>query len=141
MRGDAEDWWNRAVDERETAVMLRSAGKWHQCYHHAGQAIEFALKAIYLRRNGHKILPESCRGARWHSLEVIASEAKLSADFGGLKADAKLYSNWLTVKDWDSNARFPGRPLPKAEVLDFMVAAFNPAKGLFGWLESIFQKS
>jgi len=50
MRGD--DWWQRAEQERETAEICRAAGKWPQCYLHAGQAIEFALKAIYLRRRG-----------------------------------------------------------------------------------------
>jgi len=68
-------------------------------------------------------------------------EANISVEYGGLKADNKLYANWLTVKDWDSNARFPGRPLPKEEVTDLMVAAFNPTKGVYWWLESIFQKS
>jgi hypothetical protein len=140
MLGDADDWWNDALSERRAAETCRSDGLWPACYHHTGQSIEFALKAIYIRRRGLKKLPEECKGAKWHSLDLIMEQADIQAHFSGLKADRKLYSNWLTVKDWDSNKRFPGRVLAKKDVTDLMVAAFNPSNGIFRWLETVFQK-
>lgn len=141
MGESAEDWWRAAEKERDAAVLCRNHGMLNQCYHHTGQSLEFALKAIYMKRNGHRTMPPECKGARWHQLAVIAAHARIDTEMGGLRSDRRLHSNWLTAKDWDSNARFPGRSLSKQEVTDLMVAAFNPAKGIFGWLEGIFQKS
>lgn len=141
MQGDADDWWNKAVQEKETAELCRNGGKWPQCYHHAGQAVEFALKAIYMRRKGLVALPDECKGASWHSLALICARAEINAEYGGMKSDQALYANWLTVKDWDSNARFPPNGISKQHATDMMVAAFNPMKGVFGWLETIFLKN
>ena len=141
MDGDANDWWNRSEDERKAAHTLKSGGHWQQCYHHGGQAIEFALKSIYLQRNNLNVMPEHCKSAKWHSLTIIRDYCNINAEFGGMKEDVSLYSNWLTVRDWDSNARFPGKKISKQDVIQFMVAAFNKEKGVYTWLQNIFQKN
>jgi HEPN domain-containing protein len=141
MRGDADEWWAYAKEEKDTAAVLMAAARWRACYHHAGQSLEFALKALYLRRNSLALMSEQARGAKWHQLEVIAEHAKLEVEIGGLKTDRIRYANWLTARDWNSNARFPGAKTSKAEALDLMSAAFNPSKGIFPWLEKIYLRS
>lgn len=37
MRGDADDWWAYAKDEKDTAAVLMAAERWRACYHHAGK--------------------------------------------------------------------------------------------------------
>ncbi len=56
---------------------LKANGHARQAYHNAGQAVEFALKAIYIRRNGLAALPPDCVGAKWHDLALIAARAGL----------------------------------------------------------------
>ncbi len=65
-------WWTRALEEAEAAHTLRTTGKRLQAYQLAGQAVEFALKAIYIKRRGLAELPDSCKGANWHNLTFIA---------------------------------------------------------------------
>ena len=139
--GEATEWWNRAVDERRAADACRKQGLWVPCYQHAGQSLEFALKAIFLRRNGHERMPAEYKGARWHRIGEIAELCRIESDLGGLKCDKDMWANWLTAKTWNSNARFAGSKVSKDEVTELMVAAFNPAKGIFQWLEKIFQRS
>ena len=118
----ADDWWRTARDELETARALKAVGKVLQAYHHAGQAVEFAIKVIYMRRKGLKELPDECKGANWHNLKFVAERAGLSGDLANLgKKDARLW-NWLTVRDWDSNARFPGKKRPQRELNDLLIS-------------------
>ncbi|MCV3764474.1 hypothetical protein [Rhizobium sp. TRM95796] len=131
MRGDADEWWAYASDEKETASVLMAVERWRACYHHAGQILEFALKALYLRRNSLALMPEQARGAKWHQLEVIVEHAKLEVEIGSLRTDRLRYANWLTARDWNSNARFPGAKTSKAEALDLMSAASTRAKAYF----------
>jgi hypothetical protein len=67
-----EAWSKRAVEEIDAAHDLRATGKRLQAYHHAGQAVEFALKAIYIKRKGLAELPADCQGANWHNLASLA---------------------------------------------------------------------
>lgn len=137
-----DEWWRVAENEARIARGLHATGDLQQCYHHAGQALEFALKAIYMLRNQHRALPDECRGARWHSLEFIASKAGISGELGDLRSSRQRYAYWLTVRDWDSNRRFPdAKKVSKIECRDFMIAAFSPTGGIFQWLEIIYQKN
>jgi HEPN domain-containing protein len=113
-------WLDSARSELAAAKLLKNSGKnSQQAYHHAGQAIEFLLKAIYLKRKNLKELPEACRNARWHSLSLVAEEAGLKGDIAIVqKAKRKVHQNWLTVRDWQSNARFPGNKPSTQELND-----------------------
>jgi hypothetical protein len=140
--GGCDDWWRAACEELDTARKLKPVGKVPQAYHHAGQAVEFALKAIYMKRNGHRELPEECKGAAWHHLPHIVKAARLEPDIAALhKANRARFENWLTVRDWDSNARFPGKKRPLKELNDLHLAVCHERDGIMQWLELIFQKS
>ncbi len=130
------------MEELKSAQSLKAAGQARQAYHHPGQAVEFALKAIYIRRKGLQTLPDDCKGAKWHSLPHIAKQAGLDGDLAQLARRHKgRYSSWMTARDWDSNGRFPGNKLPARELNDLFVAVCHDQDGVMKWLESIFQKS
>jgi len=139
MPAGPEAWWADAKKELLSAKTLKRNGHARQAYHHAGQAVEFGLKAIYMRRNGLSDWPEDLRGAAWHDLQRIADAAGLDVDVA--KLGKPLSSNWLTVRDWKSNARFPGNAPSTRDLDDFYLAASHKRDGVMGWLESIFHNS
>jgi hypothetical protein len=119
----SDESWRSAVDELAGARKLKAAGSALQAYHHAGRAVEFALKAIYMRRRTLKVLPEECRGAKWHSLPHIATCAGLDPELIQLSKDDKnRYRNWMRARDWDSKGRFPGNKPPVRELNDLFLA-------------------
>ena len=124
------------------AVSSDPQGQRHarQAYHEAGQAVEFALKAIYIKRKGLKEWPPGFRGSEWHSLVLIAERAGLGFDLTELRRSNKVrFGNWLTARVWDSNARFPGNAPPTRELNDLFLAICHERDGIMLWLESIFQ--
>jgi hypothetical protein len=134
-------WWKRAENEVDVARKLRATGDRLQAYHHAGQAVEFALKAIYIRRKALPELPGSCNGANWHNLTFIANEAGMRPDLADLRRNRSAYQNWLTVKDWDSDGGFPGNEPSVKELNDLILAVVNEPDGIMIWLDGIYQKS
>ena len=134
-------WWKRAENEVDVARKLRATGDRLQAYHHAGQAVEFALKAIYIRRKALPELPGNCNGANWHNLTFIANEAGMRLDLADLRRNRSAYQNWLTVKDWDSDGRFPGNEPSVKELNDLILAVVNEPDGIMIWLDGIYQKS
>jgi hypothetical protein len=131
-------WWHDAMEELEAARSLKAMGKKRQAYHHAGQAVEFALKAIYIKRKGLKSLPEDCKGAKWHSLPHIATHAGIDGDVRALHGERARYENWLVVRDWNSNARFPGNAPSNRDLNDLFLAVCHEKNGIMVWLRTIY---
>jgi HEPN domain len=135
-------WLQSAREERASAQTCKKAGHANQAYHHAGQAIEFLLKALYLKRKNLKEMPDTCKGAPWHNLDLVATAAGLQADINVIKTkQRKVHQNWLTVRDWQSNGRFPGNKPPTQELNDLFVAVCNDADGVWQWLEAVYHQS
>lgn len=139
MAASADDWWRKAKSEFDDARILKRAGKNDSAYFHAGQSIEFLLKALFLKRNNHPSMPADYKGAHWHDLEACAKVARLKSDIN--QATKSVLANWMTVKDWKSNARFPDLKVSSREVNDLFVAVCHDRDGVWQWLESIYLKS
>ena len=137
----ADDWMRRGASELESAKILKSNGKANEAYFHAGQAVEFVLKAIYLKRNNLAAMPPDNKGAKWHDLALCAEAARVMSDLNQKGLSRSIRQNWLTVRDWKSNARFPGARVPQQELNDFFVAVCNDRDGVWQWLETIYLKS
>jgi HEPN domain-containing protein len=135
-------WLESARVELATAKTCKKSGHGAQAYHHAGQAIEFLLKALYLKRKNLKELPDTCKNAAWHSLSIVAVAAGLQADIEIVKkTKRKVHQNWLTARDWQSNGRFPGNKPPTQELNDLFVAVCNDGDGVWQWLEEVYHQS
>lgn len=137
----ATEWYKEALSELESAKILKDRGKVKDAYFLCGQAVEFLLKAIYLKRNNLSEMPPDHKGARWHDLSACAEAARLGADLNQKSTSLALRANWLTVRDWKSNARFPGERVPARELNDLFVAVCNPADGVWQWLITLYGKN
>uniref|UniRef100_UPI000AE08CF9 hypothetical protein n=1 Tax=unclassified Phenylobacterium TaxID=2640670 RepID=UPI000AE08CF9 len=78
--------------------------------------------------------PDEQKGANWHDLRLIAAAANVQCDV----KQKGLYANWLTARDWDSNARFPGNKKPQQEVNDLITAVCHHQDGVMKWLDSLY---
>jgi HEPN domain-containing protein len=141
-------WWQDAQEELEVARLLRGGGTKRtpafprQAYHHAGQAVEFALKSIYLKRKTLIGIPDDLMGRAGHDLEFLAERAALGPEIKQLQGTRKvLLANWLTARAWRSNARFPGDRESIKNMQELVSAVTHKPDGVMLWLESIFQKS
>lgn len=141
MPASADDWWRRAESELAQARVLKDAGHTDGAYFHAGQSIEFGLKALYLKRNGLAFMPDDHKGAHWHDLQVCAEAARLKSDLNQRGTSGSLKANWYTVRDWRSNARFPDVKVARQEMVDLFVAVCNGRDGVWQWLEIIYRSA
>ena len=137
----ADEWWRSAESELETALILRKAGKTNEAYFHAGQALEFGIKALFLKRNNLPYMPDTHKGARWHDLQLCAGAARLQIDMDRRGTSKALKINWLTARDWKSNSRFPDLKVPRQELNDLFVAVCDEKDGVWQWLRSIYLAS
>lgn len=138
----AGTWWTRAQEEILSARTLKKSGHAKQAYHHAGQAVEFALKAIHMKRRNLQNWPENCRGPEWHDLPRIAEKAGMRGDIEQLqRRDRVVYANWLVARQWRSNGRFPDETPSNRELNDLFLAICHDRDGIMVWLESIYQNA
>ena len=89
----ADEWWRSAESELETAHVLKGAGKASEAYFQAGQALEFGIKALILKRNNLSALPDTYKGAHWHDLKSCATVARLQADLNQKETSKALKAN------------------------------------------------
>lgn len=113
----ADEWWRKASGELAQARVLKASGHHDGAYFHAGQAVEFGIKALLLKRNGWATMPDTHKGAHWHDLPSCADAARLKADLNRRETPRVVRENWLTVKDWRSNARFPDMKVRHQEMV------------------------
>jgi HEPN domain-containing protein len=137
----AADWLVGSERELTTAQTLKSQGKdWPNVYWHAGFAVEHALKAIRVKRDGLELWPQTDKSAKWHRIEFLAERAGLQIELANVAAtDVSLGAYWLTVKDWDQQKRYPGNNPTEAEARDLLTAVANPISGVMKWLRQNYQ--
>lgn len=139
---NAEIWRQDAERERQTARDLRAIGQdWVSVYWHSGQAVEFMLKALRMKRDGLSVWPTTDRGANWHRLAFLADRCNVRAALEHeAVAGTNLGANWLTVRDWDHQRRYPGSPITEREARDILSAVASPTDGVMQWLQDLYQK-
>jgi len=105
------DMLRQLCDSRlKEAQVLLEAQLWTGAYYLAGLAVECALKSCLAGAVREYDFPdkEFVHQMYVHNLEKLfklngALWAQLQND---VKSDAKLATNWSTVKDWDDNKRY-----------------------------------
>lgn len=138
-RAGPDEWWRQSKSDLDSALILKKSGKSREAYFHAGQSIEFIIKAIFLRRNNHQFMPDKYKGAHWHDLKSCFDEARLRLDLEKPETPKPLKANWLTVRDWRANARFPDLKVPQQELNDLFVAVCHDPSGVWPWLDVIYR--
>ncbi len=133
-------WWNDAQEWLRSAQTQKKAGQVKPAYFSAGFAVETALKAIYMKRKGLADWPPDLKGAPWHDLRRVAEAAGLAGDLAQLQRTSKArYTSWLTVRDWKSEARFPGNAPRQKDLNDLFLAVCHERDGIMEWLRGIYQ--
>jgi len=131
----AQDWLEKALQERLAAQTLANAALWAQAFCHAGFAIECALKHLIMRRHGWNAWPDRARVREiyTHDLIFLAQEAGIAAQLDReLEQRSEVAVAWLIVKDWKNDLRYDPLPFPELRARD-MVAALDE-RGLLAWL-------
>jgi hypothetical protein len=132
-------WYSAALSELRQGEACAAKSDWRGAYARYGTAVEFLLKAIYLRNTQQSQMPASHQTARSHNLAWMAKEAGIESDIGQLKGVQRAY--WLTVRDWDQGRRYPNLPFPAADGRALKLALCNPTHGVWTWLLSLYQAS
>ena len=132
-------WMEGARRELWRAGVLHDAEDAPGAYFHSGQAVEFGLKAILLRRHNLSEMPTQYRGAGWHDLQHIAQAARLTPDVvAQSKLSRAFEKNWILVRSWSSNARFPGQKLSVRVYEAFYPAVSDRNDGVMPWLKKLY---
>lgn len=109
-------------------------------YYDSGFAIEQGLKAIWLKQEGLTKIPPECMSAKWHNLENIINRIDLkSALIAKIGEDHIFGANWMTVKDWDSNKRFPGTSISKKDAQEMLIAVAHDKHGVMRWVRNRYE--
>lgn len=120
----------------QAARKLHATTKLHrQVYMHAGLCVEAMMLACGVKARSLMSVPLDEHGARWHDLPFLAAQRGLLAP---LEADGRLNRqltvHWLTVRDWQSEARFADIALRSQDALDMLNAVGHNPNGIFQWL-------
>jgi len=130
----ANDWQEMALKEVQAARVLGQAGLWAQCFHHAGFAVECALKYRIMRRYGLNRWPGRHGNRRLysHNLVELPSEAGLASILENAAASGTDNGiSFLIAKDWSNETRYDPRDFPAIRAQDMLAAVDG---GLLSWL-------
>ncbi len=131
----AERW---AKDAR---VSARHGGSPEAIYLAAGLALECALKAIAMRRDGLATFParRDRRDFYSHDLRKLIGLAGVKADIDAAKGGGvPVADHWMIALNWRIEKRY-GLGMDDDEARSMLECVVEPHTGLFGWLASRFR--
>jgi len=132
----ADEWDAKSKEHLQEAKFLQSRRRYLSVYANVGFAIECALKAAIMRKHRLNGWPADFRQRGWgtHDLNKLLKYAGLADEMRQeVDAATKVGAAWLTVKDWDNQARY-GRLEDYSTGRDMLKAANNPIWGVLSWL-------
>ncbi|MBO0906314.1 hypothetical protein [Jiella sonneratiae] len=128
-----EDWWRRVEDKRAVAARFKDDRKHAgEAWHASGSAVEFALKACILRREGWNRWPDrSHRPDLYvHDLGRLFAIAQISHE----ALPAELRASLRMVLSWRREHEYNGDRVPRRVARQMFEAAFGP-DGVIEWLK------
>ncbi len=133
----SDRWYGAALSEMAQGKFCANSSDWRGAYARYGTAVEYLIKAIYLRNHQRNDFPPDMKSAGSHDLGLIADKASLGGQIGLFTGSQRSY--WLVVRDWDQTRRYPTEPFPAKEGKDLKIALLHPTNGIWQWLLSIYQ--
>lgn len=130
-----EAWFTEAEKHVKRGERCAKQSDWRGAYGHFGTAVEFALKAIYLRNHQMKEMPADMRSAATHDLNYMVVKAGLQQSV--LAMPRHLRRNWAVVRDWDQGRRYPNEPFPVKDGKDLRKALLDKPNGVWLWLRNV----
>lgn len=109
-------------------------------YYLTGLAVEQALNAIRFKQQGIVNVPAEAKGGAWHDPTKLAAEANLTAAIVAEgRNDGQFGRNWLTVRDWKSNSRYPDARVTSRDAQDMLTAVSHAKHGVMKWLRNRYE--
>ena len=124
-----------AAERVREAEALLNAGLWSGAYYLIGYAAEFGLKACIAKMTNQYDFPDKDRALKSfsHDIELLLRTAQLK---GQRDTDAAsnptLDDNWITLKDWDEQARY--KRWTEAQARELFTAITDPTNGVLPWI-------
>lgn len=142
---DAGAWIGRALQHANDARTLKlHGGSPEAVYNYSGMAVEVALKAVIMRREGLAEFPGRRQdpGLYVHGLAGLLERAGLKPLLDDeLRNGTNLGANWLAVRDWCYNTpRYPQGQTPREYAAAYYMAATHRQDGVLTWLTMIFRQ-
>lgn len=132
----------RAAEIEADVAILLDGRRWQSAAYIAGYAGELTLKAyIASRQETHRFpMRKDFRDHYQHHLGKLIVFACLDGAFADWRNQSVAHTaNWLIVRDWTPDWRYPGS-LPESRLdwqtlaLAMRFALFDPALGICGWI-------
>lgn len=121
MRKEVENWWKQAEADLRTASNSFNSGDYYACVFWSQQAVEKALKALYLKRFNE--LPKI------HDLTIFAKKLDLSSN---LYENCEDLTNVYTETRYpDMSDIIPAKKFTKEEATEFL----EKAKEVIKWIK------
>lgn len=133
----SDRWYQSALSEKSQGDFCANRSDWRGAYARYGTAVEYLIKAIYLRNHQRIEFSGDMKSAASHDLGWIADKAGLGGEIGSFTGSQRSF--WLVVRDWDQTRRYPTEPFPAKEGRDFKIALLHPTYGIWQWLLSNYQ--
>lgn len=124
-----------ACDRLASAKQLKATTTdYHIIAYLAGHAVELILVAIGIKQRQIMDPPGHERGASWHNLPHLLRAHGLEPPlYTAFKSDPALRDNWLVVKDWVSDNRFPSASMGRIQATSLLHAVAHSENGVFQW--------
>lgn len=135
---------DRAVQHAADARTLKShGGSAESVYNYSGMAVELALKAVIMRREGLAAFPtrRDDPGLYTHKLSELLERSGLKPFLDEEQRRATdLAANWLAVRDWAYNTpRYPFGRTPREYAVAYHRAVTHRESGVLTWLIETFR--
>lgn len=129
-----EDWWFLVERCRRVAELtVEDRVAYVEAWHQAGRAVECALKARIMEREGLATWPprRDRPDLYTHDLKRLFRAARVAV----ADADQRVRGLLLALMEWDHEHRYSADPMELQDVNRVVAAAFGE-EGLIAWLRS-----
>jgi len=130
-----EQWWTRVEEKRQAAAILKGDKKAaREAWNLVGEAVEFALKAVIMKRQRFNRWPDRNTRPELHSHNL-----RDLIEFAGIEVRAKplpLRANFKVVCDWNRGHDYTVNRMPRKVAEDMFNSAFGE-EGVVTWLKKL----
>jgi hypothetical protein len=128
-------WWARVEAKRAVALkMVDDRAYCREAWHNAGTAVEFALKAVIMKRERLNRWPDRDERRELHTHDLKDLMRIAGIDPRGLERPLK--ASLRTVLDWDRNHDYAVGTMERRVARSMVEATFGP-DGVITWLKTL----
>lgn len=128
----SEGLWQRVADKRATALAMRdSRDHCREAWMAAGSAVEFAIKALIIKREGFNAWPSKTHRPDLHHHNLRRLLMQAGIDLGAVPANIR--PSLKVALDWDRHHDYQFAKMPRKQAREMYVSVFGE-QGVIEWL-------